>query len=205
MRILNIERFEWDFYLKVEDIEYVDYIMFDSIHNLKNVGSNLDLVHTQILTLEDEEFEILDNDYIKVSSTLLDKMDMSAFIVTLRSYTTNYDKPFNPYFYYDRAEVFYKEVELLISQCDTCLDKHRKESIAMFILRKDLLLSAIELNILNDAVKYYIDLARILKIDVSNLDYRSSYLRHGEGPSTTAHMQYVTQERPQSYARRTLL
>lgn len=194
MKIQKIERIEWELYITLEDItqlDKVDYILIDSIGNIKNVESNLDSAHTQKI----EDFDISEDNEIVLSLDDLE-VDNSAFIVTLRSYEEETDLPFHPYFYYNKKEVFYREVQLLLDKCDTCLDEESKFAIAMFILKRQLLEEAQEMQWMNDCVKFYLDIARLLRITVNTAGYRAKYLYDGKGPSTTGYMQHVNRHYP---------
>jgi len=82
-------------------------------------------------------------------------MCMSAFIATIDN---------SSQFFFNQADIYYKEVELLCKNCSTCLDDQQIDRMILFLLKQDLLSYAINNNLIDDAVQYYTDIARMLNI-----------------------------------------
>lgn len=133
------------------DINSIDKIYIDSIYNYDNIFSTDNGDHNFTIT----EFTKPNNTTIEI--TLDNEFDVSAFIVTINGVSA---------FYFDKQELYYKSVELLVNHCSTCLDKEQKERIMLLVLKKQLLEYAVNNSLLEDQVNYYKDIARMLKIDV---------------------------------------
>lgn len=95
--------------------------------------------------------------------TLTNKTEVSAFTITTYDVDKNVQESA---FYFDSKELYYKEVELLTSYCNTCLDKLQKEKMLLFILKYQLLQHATDNNLIEDQIKYYKDLIKMTNISV---------------------------------------
>lgn len=93
---------------------------------------------------------------------LTKRSDISAFIVT--TYNDNTEQETASYF--DLKELYYKEIELLTTHCNTCLDKLQKEKIMLFMLKYQLFQYATDNNLIEDQIKYYKDLIKMTNINV---------------------------------------
>lgn len=147
------------------DNETVEKIYIDDLYNEENRYSLEDDKHTYTITdFTYEERYTMDGDVLP-GAFLIDldrlspELDTSAFTITINGSVG---------FYFDSKELYYKEVDLLTKYCSTCLDKHQKERMVLFILKQQLLQYAIDNNLIEDQISYYADLARMLKIDVKS-------------------------------------
>lgn len=162
------------------DATKADYILFDTLENVKNASSDLDAAHTQkiegpfdIKTQEDLSYIYIPFEDIEV--------DLSAFTVLLRSFTSEDDEEQIPFFYVDDRELYYAEVSFLIWHCKTCIDKCNQDKLVAMILRKDMLNYALEFNLYEEAAEHYKDLARLLMLDNKTKCYKSSKPTNGPG------------------------
>ncbi len=64
----------------------------------------------------------------------------------------------------DMNALYQAQVNLLVSYCDTCLDKQQKERILMCQFKSRLLDHALNNSLNADAVDYYNDLCRLLDL-----------------------------------------
>lgn len=136
------------------------YLYIDTLNNYTNRNSvNPDKHSYKVLVLgTDYSSEVqIDNQRLSIviDSTKLENFCMSAFIATIDN---------SSQFFFNQADIYYKEVELLCKSCSTCLDDQQMDRIVLFLLKQDLLSYAINNNLIDDAVQYCTDLARMLNI-----------------------------------------
>lgn len=136
------------------------YLYIDTLNNYSNRSSvNPDKHSYKLLVLgTDYRSDVKIDEQrlsIVIDSTKLEDFCMSAFIATIDN---------SSQFYFNQADIYYKEVELLCKNCSTCLDDQQMDRMVLFILKQDLLSYAINNNLIDDAVQYYTDLARMLNI-----------------------------------------
>lgn len=96
------------------------------------------------------------NDIIIDINKLQPELDLSAFTITIGGVLG---------FYFDDKELYYKQVDTLISYCSSCLDTQQKEFMVTCSMRQELFFYALRHDLTEDAISHYIDLARLLKID----------------------------------------
>lgn len=136
------------------------YLYIDTLNNYSNRSSvDPDKHSYKILILGTDYNSDVQIDKqrlsIVIDSTKLEDFCMSAFIATIDN---------SSQFFFNQADIYYKEVELLCKNCSTCLDDQQMDRMVLFILKQDLLSYAINNNLIDDAVQYYTDLARMLNI-----------------------------------------
>lgn len=136
------------------------YLYIDTLNNYSNRSSvNPDKHSYKLLVLgTDYRSDVKIDEQrlsIVIDSTKLEDFCMSAFIATIDN---------SSQFYFNQADIYYKEVELLCKSCSTCLDDQQMDRMVLFLLKQDLLSYAINNNLIDDAVQYYTDLARMLNI-----------------------------------------
>ena len=136
------------------------YLYIDTLNNYTNRSSvNPDKHSYKVLVLgTDYSSEVqIDNQRLSIviDSTKLENFCMSAFTATIDN---------SSQFFFNQADIYYKEVELLCKSCSTCLDDQQMDRMVLFLLKQDLLSYAINNNLIDDAVQYYTDLARMLNI-----------------------------------------
>lgn len=136
------------------------YLYIDTLNNYSNRSSvDPDKHSYKILILGTDYNSDVQIDKhrlsIVIDSTKLEDFCMSVFIATIDN---------SSQFFFNQADIYYKEVELLCKNCSTCLDDQQMDRMVLFILKQDLLSYAINNNLIDDAVQYYTDLARMLNI-----------------------------------------
>lgn len=108
------------------DSGIVDKLYIDTLDNVKNMYSDNDDDHSYTVT----DFERSSNTITVDSTALSPELDTSAFIITVGALQG---------FYYDDKELYNKEIEVLTEYCSTCLDKHQKERMVLFMVKYNLL------------------------------------------------------------------
>lgn len=153
MKIQSIKKTNDDSVVIALDGQYnITKVCLDDISNMDNIYSADSEAHTysQVVTGNISFIEI--ENLSKISG-----IDSNKFVVSVYDATSS-----DTVFYYDEDQLYYREIDLLTSYCNTCLDKQQKERILLFSVKKDLLDFAMSKNIVEDAVGFYRDLDRLL-------------------------------------------
>lgn len=153
----------WNISITVDTVEELKKIYIDNLYNYDNKYSTEDDEHTIVVT----DFDTSGSTYNIELYKLDEEVDQSAFTVSLLGEDGDADQILAVGFYYDDKELYYKQVDLLLNPCSTCLNRENKERIALFMLKKDLFDYALShTNMMDEQIKYYCDLARMLNIDL---------------------------------------
>lgn len=150
--IMKIELKDNIITITLDSAASVSKVWIDTLDNYDNMYSAEDEKHSYVI----ESPQVSRNTIQIDSETLSPELDTSAFLVTVNG---------SMGFYYDQKELYYKEIDLLTNFCSTCLDKHQKERMVLFMTKYHLFQYATENGLIEDQVDYYIDLARMLGID----------------------------------------
>lgn len=164
---------------------------------------NYEYLYSDII--EDHTFSTRDfivNDKV-ITVDLADwDINRSIFIVSLEQIldgvSTNTRKMF-----IDDEELYYGEVNMLISDCSNCLHKQQKERIVLLSVKQQLLQYALKHELLEDAIQLYMDITRLLGIDVKSSSFYKGILitdvdnknvtdSKSEGLRYNKHSQYYT-------------
>lgn len=138
--------------ISLDSEQAVSKVLIDTLDNINNLYTEDDDEHSYVVEQDGDSVNNIQID----SNTLSPELDMSAFVVTINGIQG---------FYFNDKELYYKEIDLLTNFCSTCLDKQQKERIVLFMTKYHLMQYAIENNLIEDQISYYIDLARMLNID----------------------------------------
>lgn len=155
MKINNIQVVDNVINITLDENASVSKLYVDCLYNKCNKYSTNDEEHDYVF----DEPQVQDNVIKLELDKFCPKLDTSAFTVLI-------DNTLG--FYYDKKELYYRQIELLTNNCNMCLDKENKDRIALFILKKSLMDYALENDLLDDAIDFYIDLARMLSIDLKH-------------------------------------
>ena len=150
--IMKIELKDNIITITLDSAASVSKVWIDTLDNYDNMYSAEDEKHSYVI----ESPQVSRNTVQINIETLSPELDTSAFLVTVNG---------SMGFYYDQKELYYKEIDLLTNFCSTCLDKHQKERMVLFMTKYHLFQYATENGLIEDQVDYYIDLARMLGID----------------------------------------
>ena len=136
----------------LDEAQVVNKVWIDTLDNISNLYEEEDEKHSYTVKQSGGSIDTVTID----CSTLSPELDTSAFVITINGIQG---------FYYDKKELYYKEIDLLTTFCSTCLDKHQKERMVLFMTKYHLLQYAEQNGLVEDQIDYYIDLARMLNID----------------------------------------
>lgn len=143
------------------------YLYIDTLDNYTKRSSDNTEDHSYSIVVVDKDKGdqvLIDTDRYVLLVNINDLP--SAFITTIENSTV---------FYYDDEELYYKEIDLLCNHCSTCLDDQQKDRITLFVLKYDILRYAVEHNLINDAIQYYSDIARMLGINVQYTAFNDAH------------------------------
>lgn len=129
------------------ELEGTVKVYIDSLKNGKNKLSPNDEDHDYVLEAEaygSEGFYIYapENFDLKSFTMLVNDSDLG--------------------FYYDELDLYYRQIQDLANNCNTCLDKEQKENIVLLSTRKSLLEYAMEEGSVEDSISLYSDMMRML-------------------------------------------
>lgn len=153
MNINSIEISKDQLVIKLGASANITKIYLDELSNKDNIYSTKDTDHTYVIT---EDLGNKDSFSIDVS-----EYDQNQFIVTLKTSDESVSA-----LAIDKEQLYYNIVDLLTKFCSTCLDKASLEKILMCQFRSNLLNYALENNLLDDSIEHYIDLCRIIDMNV---------------------------------------
>lgn len=132
----------------------VNKIYLDSVLNKSNIYSQNDEDHDYVITspiVSDGTIEIDIAEYDATSFIVSVVSDSNAVAIAI-----------------DQKNLYYRKVNMLTQFCETCLDKHQKEKILMCDFKSQLLEYALDNNLTEDAIDYYVDLCRLLDIPLKH-------------------------------------
>lgn len=154
MKIQSIKKADDTIVLTLDGSYNITKVYLDDVHNMDNIYSTDSDKHTysQSSTGSVSSIEIQ-------NASTLPGIDSNKFVVSIHDATNSYTT-----FYYNEEELYYREIDLLTSYCNTCLDKQQKEDILLFSVKKELLDFAMSINNVEEAVGFYRDLDRLLQL-----------------------------------------
>lgn len=131
----------------------------DRLSNVDNIHETAEDKHCKVVKSGGYTKEtISDKQVIKID---ISELEVNEVIVTIKESTNSH------YLAYDITKMNEKLFSLLTTFCNTCIDKLQKTRIASALFRYILIQQAYELDKIEDAVKSYNDLNRILNISNS--------------------------------------
>lgn len=145
--------------IKIENEKIVIELDSPSASIAKLYIDSLDNNINKYSTDEDKhDYVIIDMSKVgnTITVVMLPELDTSAFTITINGILG---------FYYDDKELYYKQIELLTTYCNTCLDKEQKENVVVFNMRSNLLKYSLTNDLTEDAISHYKDIVRMLNID----------------------------------------
>ena len=139
-----------------DDPELQDYV-FDS--------TNSTITVRQIV--KEGEPELITTVYNYEVSITSDKI--SSFDGNMKMYCTteNYVSDYIDGIVYDPNTLYNAEIKMLHSYCNTCLDDKQMQKIMILVFKRQLLEQAIATSHNKEAMQYYLDLTRLMGVNVS--------------------------------------
>ena len=143
MKIINTKIENNILTITLDSASSVTKVYLDNVLNKKNMYSENDEDHNHVVNSPN----ISDNT-ITIDIT---EYDSTSFIVNVVG-----------------KNLYYRKVNMLVTFCNTCLDKHQKEKILMCDFKSQLLEYALANQLTEDAIDYYVDLCRLLEIPLEH-------------------------------------
>lgn len=154
MKIINTKIENNTLTITLDSASSVTKVYLDSVLNKKNMYSSADDDHNYVI----DSPSISDN----VITINIKEYDATSFIVSVIGSNNAVAIAI------DQKNLYYRKVNMLVTFCNTCLDKHQKEKILMCDFKSQLLEYALANQLTEDAIDYYIDLCRLLEIPLEH-------------------------------------
>lgn len=154
MKIINTKIENDTLTITLDSASSVTKVYLDSVLNKKNMYSSDDDDHNYVI----DSPSISDN----VITINIKEHDATSFIVSVIGSNNAVAIAI------DQKNLYYRKVNMLVTFCNTCLDKHQKEKILMCDFKSQLLEYALANQLTEDAIDYYIDLCRLLEIPLEH-------------------------------------
>lgn len=150
MKIINTKLEGNTLTINLDSASSINKVYLDSVLNKNNMYSTVD---------EDHDIVIYDFT-IESDSIIIDVTEYEATSFIVNVVGTNNSVAIA----IDMKNLYYRKVNMLITFCNTCLDKHQKEKILMCDFKSQLLDYALSNSLTEDAIDYYVDICRLLDI-----------------------------------------
>ena len=148
-------------------------VMIDECTNIKNIDSNNIEDHDYLFTSGNSTITITPSEgasslhTVTIVSDTVAEFDGNMKYIRL-SFTTG--GPVNEYIdgiFFDPMVLYNAEIKMLHSYCSTCLDDKQMHKIMILVFKRQLMEQAIETDHNKDAMQYYLDLTRLMEIDIT--------------------------------------
>lgn len=152
MKIINTKLEDNTLIINLDDASAITKVYLDDVSNKKNMYSLSDKDHDHVISTPTAYDNTITLDVAEYGPT--------ALIVTVVGGNNDVS------FAIDQKSLYYRKVNMLVTFCNTCLDKHQKEKILMCDFKSQLLDYAITNNLTEDAIGFYVDICRLLDISL---------------------------------------
>lgn len=141
--------------ITVDSTVGITKVYIDSLYNDINKYSNVDGNHTHVITSFTTTSTTIVINITQINPTL----DTSAFTILINNVLG---------FYYDDQELYNKQVHLLVNHCSSCLNDEIMNTIQILTLQLGLLTYAKNNHLIEDEIRIYKDIARLLCININS-------------------------------------
>lgn len=157
MKIINTRLNDTQLVIEVDDLTEFTKVYIDTVDNKENMFATIADKHSYVFT----KLQVLiQGQNIIITMDQFDEMPTNCIISISDNQGITDTK-----FVINEGQLYLAKVNLLNNYCSTCLDKHQKENILLCEFKSNLLSYAIEHDLIEAAIDYYIDLCRLLGID----------------------------------------
>lgn len=140
--------------ITLDSASSVTKVYLDNVLNKKNMYSENDEDHNHVVNSPNISDNTITIDIAEYDST--------SFIVNVVGSNNAVSIAI------DQKNLYSRKVNMLVTFCNTCLDKHQKEKILMCDFKSRLLEYALANQLTEDAIDYYVDLCRLLEIPLEH-------------------------------------
>lgn len=113
---------------------------------------------------------------VTVTSDIISTMDNNMKYIKVFVTTERYANDYADGIYYNPDILYNAEIRKLQAHCSTCMDDKLMQIIVLVVFKRQLLEQAIITNHNKEALQFYLDLSRILDVDI-NKNTNNSYCK----------------------------
>ena len=154
MKILDIYFKDDKLFILTDGFEVTSPIFIDTLYNQENKYSGEASKHSFVIT----DASVL-GAMIVIDAKKLINFDKTAFTILIDGLLG---------FYYDKEVLYYRQIDLLTTNCSTCLDNAQMQTIEMLLMKLSLLDYATASKLIEDQIQWYTDIARLLCINLDS-------------------------------------
>lgn len=104
---------------------------------------------------------------VSITSDIISSFDSNMKYIKLYCTTENYVNDYIDGIIYDPNTLYEAEIKMLRSYCNTCLDDKQMQKVMILVFKRQLLEQAIATSHNKEAMQYYLDLTRLMGVNVS--------------------------------------
>ncbi|YP_010509966.1 hypothetical protein OJM13_gp13 [uncultured phage cr82_1] len=104
---------------------------------------------------------------VSITSDIISSFDSNMKYIKLYCTTENYVNDYIDGIIYDPNTLYEAEIKMLRSYCDTCLDDKQMQKVMILVFKRQLLELAIATSHNKEAMQYYLDLVRLMGVNVN--------------------------------------
>lgn len=142
-----------------DDPELQDYV-FDSTNSTITVRQIVKEGEPELITT-------VYNYEVSITSDKISSFDGNMKYIKMHCTTENYVSDYIDGIVYDTNTLYNAEIKMLHSYCSTCLDDKQMQKIMILVFKRQLLEQAIATSHNKEAMQYYLDLTRLMGVNVS--------------------------------------
>lgn len=144
-------------------------LFVDECSNIHNISSTNETDHDYVFTQENSAInfilrENVNNSYIYV--IYIEQETIEYLDQHLKHLTLIVEDKNTSFVYYNRETIYKAQINKLRCLCSTCLDDHLMQKIMIITFKQQLLEQSINAEHYVDSVKHYLDLCRMLNIQI---------------------------------------
>lgn len=149
------------------------YVIVDECSNISKLAVEDPTEHDYFFTSSNSTIVITPQEgstnlhSVIITSDDIAKLDGNMKYIRLGFFTGG---PVNEYIdgiFFDPMVLYNAEIKMLHSYCSTCLDDKQMHKIMILVFKRQLMEQAIETNHNKDAMQYYLDLTRLMEVDIT--------------------------------------
>lgn len=174
MKITEIKFNEDTLMLKVLSNHAIDnsddiMLFIDECSNIDNVYSANEADHDHVLNQDNSAFNVIlqeTTDSLYIHTIYIEQEIISELDEHLKHFTLNVNDQIATSIYYNPNAIYKAQMNKLRCVCNTCLDDHMMQKIMIITFRQQLLEQSICIAHYVDAMNHYLDLCKMLDIQI---------------------------------------
>lgn len=118
---------------------------------------------------EAEEVTTLYTYEVSIISDVIKNFDRNLKYIKMYCTTENYANDYIDGIFYDPVVLYDAEIKMLHGYCSTCLDDKQMQKVMLLVFKRQLLEQAIATCHNKEAAQYYLDLVRLLSVNINKI------------------------------------